>query len=214
MYRVLIADDHAFTRFGLRSFLLQTGLVSETGEARDGMEALRKLRSEGPWQVLVLDLEMPQRGGLDILRNLRASFPETRVLVVSGFPEQQFALQAIRAGAHGYLPKGSLVEDYRAAIEAIVAGRKYISAALAEQLAAGLGDPTPQGGKPAHETLNERQFQVFCKLALGRGTESIASEMCIGRKTVSTYRSQVYQRLKVRNQAGLMQYAREVGLVD
>lgn len=213
MYRVLIADDHAFTRFGLRSFLLETGLVSEAGLACDGIEALAKLRREGPWQVLVLDLDMPQRGGLDILRNVRARFPDLRVLVVSGFPEQQFAVKAIRAGAHGYLPKGSLVEDYRAAIEAIVAGRKYISAALAEQLAADLVDPIPRT-RPAHETLNERQFQVFCKLALGRGTESIASEMCIGRKTVSTYRSQVYQRLNVRNQAGLMQYARAFGLVD
>jgi two-component system, NarL family, invasion response regulator UvrY len=133
--RVLVADDHEVARAGLRQLVRDLPDVSEVGEASTGQRTLLALRYEGAWDLLILDLDMPDRSGLDILKHVRAGFPGTRILVVSGYPEGQFALQALRAGAHGYVPKSDSFEQITQAIQFVLSGRLYVSTTLAEQLA-------------------------------------------------------------------------------
>jgi DNA-binding NarL/FixJ family response regulator len=211
--KVLVADDHAFAREGLKLFVGETPGVTAVGEAATGLETLQRLRRDGPWNVLVLDINMPDRSGLDILRHVRSGSPETRVLVLSGFPEEQYALKMLRAGAHGYVRKDSSAEEIRAALETVMAGRRHVSPQLAERLVEELqaGDAAPS---PVHRAFSEREFQVFCKVAMGRPIAHIARELCMSRKSVSTYRSRVLRKLALRTSADLMSYAMKHGLVQ
>ena len=211
--RILVADDHAFARKGFRLFVSQIPGVTAVGEAASGVETLRRLRQDGPWQVLILDIDMPDRGGLDILRHVRASHPDLRVLVLSGYPEGQYAVQMLRAGAHGYVRKSASPDEIRAAVEAVGSGHRHISPELAQLLAERVaGEHTEV---PAlHKTLNEREFQVFCKVAMGRDVPQIARELCVSRKTVSTYRSKIMRKLAVQTQAQLIAYAMKSGVVQ
>jgi DNA-binding NarL/FixJ family response regulator len=210
MYTILIADDHAAVRAGLRQFLMDSGRVGEVAEAASGQEAM-DLRREKPFDLLILDINMPGRGGLDILKNVRAGFPATRVLIVSGFPERQYAVNVIKAGASGYLSKESAPEELIKAVQLVLSGRRYVSSTLAEQLVSELDLDSEQ---PLHATLSEREFQIFCKLASGRTVSEIARELCLSVKTISTYRSRVLEKMALRSNTDIATYALKNGLIQ
>ena len=171
MARVLIADDHAMVRAGLRQWLEQDPAVDAVAEAASGAETLQQLR-ETPSDLVVLDINLPDRSGMDILRHIRAAHPATRVLVISAFPEKQYAIHALRAGAAGFLAKDQAPEEFRRAVHAVLAGRRFVSATLAEMLVTALDEPTD---RPLHAALSQREFQILCKLAVGSSAPLIAS---------------------------------------
>jgi DNA-binding NarL/FixJ family response regulator len=210
MIRVLIADDHPMVRAGLRQLLSQDPNITEIGEAGSGNETLNKLRSGG-WNLLLLDINMPDRNGLDILRNVSCSYPETRVLVLSGFSERLYALNMLRAGASGYLPKECAPEELLSAIRTVSAGRRYVSEELSEILASSFSTPQEQ---PAHGRLTEREFQVFYKLAGGQSVSSIGEELCLSVKTVSTYRSRILEKMQFSSNADITTYALKNELIQ
>lgn len=203
MARILLADDHAIVRKGLRQLLQDDRASFEVGEAASGRETLDKLR-ETRWDLLVLDINMPDRGGLDILRQVQTTHPETRVLVLSGFPERQYAINVLRAGARGYLNKEMAPEELLNAVKTVLAGRRYVSTALAELLVTEL-DIDPE--RPAHAQLSEREFQIFCKLAAGASISAIARELCLSAKTVSTYRARLMEKMGFASNADITAYA-------
>ena len=210
MAKVLIADDHAVVRAGLRQFLEEDRTITEIGEASTGREALDALRA-GRWDLLILDINMPDRSGLDILSHIRAAGYNTRVLVMSGLPERQYALNVLRAGARGYLSKDGAPDELLKAVRAILDGRWYVSPALAELLVAELDQ---DADKPLHARLSEREFQVLCKLAAGRAVSDIAGELCLSVKTVSTYRTRVLDKMHLETNADLTTYALRNGLIQ
>jgi len=210
MTRVLIADDHAVVRAGLRQFLETDQSIREIGEAATGRETLEQLRN-GTWDLLLLDINMPDRSGLDVLRQVRSTHPDTRVLVLSGFPERQYAVNVLRAGASGFLSKESAPEELLKAVRAVLGGRRYVSSALAELL---VSDLDGDAQRPLHARLSEREFQILCKLAAGRGVSEIADELCISVKTVSTYRSRVLQKMSLKTNADLTAYALHNSLIQ
>ena len=210
MAKVLIADDHALVRAGLRQFLEQDPQVTEIGEAVSGSNTLDMLRAKS-WDLLLLDIFMPDRSGLDILARVRALHPNTRVLVLSGYPERQYAISVLRSGANGFLSKESAPEELSKAVKTVLSGRRYVSAALADFLVSDLdADVT----KPLHAALSEREFQTLCKLAAGRSVSEIADELCISVKTVSTYRSRILQKTSFKTNADLTSYALRTGLIQ
>ena len=207
MSRVLIADDHAVVRAGFRQFLESDPTINAIGEAASGNETLDILRRQ-EWDLVLLDIHMPDRSGLDILRHIQTGHPTVRVLVMSGLPEQQYAVNVLRAGASGYLSKDSAPEEL---MRTVLAGRRYVSAALAEILVADLdGDPD----KPLHARLSTREFQIFCKLAAGRGVSDIANELSLSVKTVSTYRSRILEKMSISANADITTYALRNGLIQ
>lgn len=210
MSRVLIADDHAVVRAGFRQFLEADSSITDIGEAATGSETLDQLRKQA-WDMVLLDIHMPDRSGLDILRHIQTGHPSVKVLVMSGLPEQQYAVNVLRAGASGYLSKDSAPEELMKAVRTVLAGRRYVSAALAEMLAADLGgDPD----KPMHARLSTREFQIFCKLAAGRGVSDIALELSLSVKTVSTYRSRILEKMNFHANADITSYALRNGLIQ
>jgi DNA-binding NarL/FixJ family response regulator len=210
MASVLIADDHAMVRAGLRRWLEQDRAIDTIGEAASGSETLEQLRA-GTWDLVVLDINMPDRSGIDILQHIRTGHPGTRVLVISAFSEKQYAIYALRAGAAGYLAKDQAPEEFMRAIHAVLAGRRFVSATLAEMLVGALDEPTDQ---PLHATLSQREFQILCKLAVGRSVSEIARELCISVKTVSTYRARILEKMKFTTNADLTAYALKNGLMQ
>jgi DNA-binding NarL/FixJ family response regulator len=177
--------------------------VCEIGEAATGQQALDRLR-EAPWELLILDIGMPDRSGLDILKHVRSGFPDTRVLVLSGLPERQYAINVLKAGASGYLGKECAREELLKAVHAVLAGRRYVSPTLAEMLVSELSGDSDQ---PMHAQLSEREFQIFCKLASGCAVSEIARELCLSVKTVSTYRSRILEKMNFRSNADMTSYA-------
>jgi two-component system, NarL family, invasion response regulator UvrY len=210
MAKVLIADDHAMVRAGLRRWLEQDPVIGTIGEAASGSETLERLR-EGPWDVVVLDINMPDRSGIDILAQIRSGHPKTRVLVISAFAEKQYAIYALRGGAAGYVAKDQAPEDFMRAIHTVLAGRRFVSATLAEMLVGALDEPADQ---PLHAALSQREFQILCKLATGRTVSEIARELCISVKTVSTYRARVLEKMSFSTNAELTAYALRNGLMQ
>jgi DNA-binding NarL/FixJ family response regulator len=210
MHTVLIADDHAVVRTGLRQFLEESGRILEIDEAGTGQQTLDLLRAKR-FDLLILDINMPDRGGLDILRNVRASFPDTRVLIVSGFPERQYAVNVLRAGASGYLSKESAPEELLKAVHLVLSGHRYVSTMLAEQLAAELDSDVDA---PLHASLSEREFQILCKLAMGSSVSEIARELCLSVKTISTYRTRVLEKMCLKSNADITSYALKSGLIQ
>jgi two-component system, NarL family, invasion response regulator UvrY len=201
--KILIADDHAIVRNGLKQLLADERSIKVIGEAKTGRDTLDKLQSEH-WDLLILDINMPDRSGIDILRQVRATHPQTRVLILSGFPEKQYAVNVLRAGARGYLNKEMAPEELLAAVRCVLQGRRYVSPALAELLVTELDSDHEQ---PVHSNLSEREFQIFCKLATGRAVSDIANELCISVKTVSTYRSRVLEKMNFTSNADITAYA-------
>ena len=202
MTRVLIADDHSLFRAGLRQFLADSLTSVDIGEAATGNATLECVQQKD-WDLLVLDINMPDRGGLDILRHVRSSRPGIRVLVLSGYPERQYAVNVLRAGAAGYIGKDSEPEELLKAVRTVLQGRRYVSESLAELLLLDLD----QSDKPLHSVLSEREFQIFGKLAAGRGVSEIGRELCLSVKTVSTYRSRILEKMHMKSNADLTSYA-------
>ena len=204
MPTVLIADDHAVVRAGLRQFLAEDRSISKIGEAATGNETLGLLRTS-KWDLVILDIAMPDRSGLDVLRHIRASHPTTKVLVISGYPERQYALNVLRAGASGFLAKTSAADDLMKAVNAVLQGRRFLSTTLADLLLADLDGGSSD--KPVHSKLSEREFQIFTKLAGGEAVSEIADELCLSVKTVSTYRARILEKMSLRTNADLTSYA-------
>lgn len=210
MAKVLIADDHAILRNGLKQLLTGEQSVRQIGEAGSGSETLTQLQNER-WDLLILDINMPDRSGIDILRQVRATHPDTRVLILSGFPERQYAVNVLRAGASGYINKEMAPEELLHAVRAVLQGRRYVTPALAELLVNELDEDSD---KPAHRKLSEREFQIFCKLAAGRTSTDIADELCISVKTVSTYRSRILEKMGFSSNADITAYALRNNLIQ
>ena len=212
MSTVLIADDHAVVRAGYKQFLEAEAGISAIGEASSGDETLSQLRRKR-WNLLLMDIHMPNRSGLDILKHVKTGYPEVRVLVMSGLPEEQYARSVLRAGASGYLSKGGTPEELLKAVRAVLQGRRYVSSTLAEAMAMDLEFPQNQN-KPPHSHLTDREFQVFRKLAAGVGITNIASELSLSVKTVSTYRTRVLEKMKMTTNAEMTGYALRNGLIQ
>jgi two-component system, NarL family, invasion response regulator UvrY len=210
MATVLIADDHAILRNGLKQLLVGERLVTKIGEAGSGSDTLSSLQSDR-WDLLLLDINMPDRSGIDILRQVRMGFPETRILILSGFPEKQYAVNVLRAGASGYLNKEMAPEELLQAVRTVLQGRRYITPGLAELL---VNELDVEQEKPAHSSLSEREFQIFGKLASGRTATDIANELCISVKTVSTYRARIFEKMGFTSNADITTYALRNGIID
>jgi DNA-binding NarL/FixJ family response regulator len=210
--RVLIVDDHSAVRAGYRQFLESEPSITEVGEAESGNEALEQMRRK-EWDLLLMDIHMPERGGLDILRHVTSGYPDVRVLVMSGLPEEQYARHVLRAGASGYLSKGGSSAEFLKAVRLVLSGRRYVSATLAESMAADLETKRDQSG-PLHASLSAREFQIFCKLAGGSSVSSIAEELSLSVKTVSTYRSRVLEKLSFTSNADMTSYALRHGIIQ
>ena len=208
--RILLADDHELIRSGLRQLLLDEGAGHEIGEASTAQQTLEMLRA-GTWDLLILDINLPDRSGLDILKHIRSGHPGTRILMLSGFPERQYARNALRGGARGYLSKASASEELVKAVTAILRGNRYVSASLAELL---VDDMDGHADQPIHTQLSEREFQVLCKIATGQSVSAIADELCLSAKTVSTYRSRVLEKMKFATNADITSYALRNGLMQ
>jgi DNA-binding NarL/FixJ family response regulator len=208
--RVLVADDHALVRRGLRELLSETADIEVAAEAGSAAEALDLVRRER-FDVVVLDLSLPGRGGLDLLGEIKAENDGLPVLILTMHPEDQYAVRALKAGASGYLTKESAPELMVEAVRRAAAGGRYVSPSLAEKLARHLG--SAGGGEP-HEALSDREFQVFRRLAGGRTVSQIADELSLSVKTVSTYRARVLEKMGLSTNAELMQYAFRQKLVD
>jgi two-component system, NarL family, invasion response regulator UvrY len=203
MIRILIADDHAIVRAGLKQFIAEEQDMTVAGEATTGAEAVAFVRGS-ECDVVLLDIAMPDTNGVDTLRQLKQIKPTLPVLILSGYPEKQYALNLLRTGASGYINKETASEQVVAAIRAVTQGRKYVSPAVAEVLVDDLGgDPN----QPPHASLSEREFQIFCKLAAGKPVSKIADELFLSVKTVSTYRARILQKMDMKTNADLTYYA-------
>lgn len=211
MIRVLLADDHALVRSGLEALLADHAdleVVAAVGTFPEAVDGVLQYRP----QVAVLDIRMPGGSVLEVLSTLRRQAPGTGVLVVSGHPEEQFALRMLQAGARGYVAKESAAEELVAAIRRVAGGGRHVSATLAERLAGMVVGETPTG--PPHEALSEREFQVLLALAAGRTVGEVAASLFLSPKTVSTYRARVLQKLGLRSNAELTRYALDHGLLE
>jgi DNA-binding NarL/FixJ family response regulator len=208
--KILIADDHAVLRRGVREILEDAPLglcVEETGSAGETLKAVR----DNAYDIVLLDISFPDGSGLDVLRQIRADSPQTRVLLLSMYPEAQYAQRALRLGASGYLTKDSAPDELVIAIQKVIAGGKYITQALAERLADEIGK---QVEKAPHETLSDREFQVLTRLGAGKSISEIAAELSLSPKTASTYRSRLLEKLKLKTNADIVHYVIENRLGD
>ncbi len=210
MIKVLIADDHAVVRSGLKQILAETPDIVVAGEATNGREVLEKLEKQH-WDVLVLDITMPGRSGLEILKDIKLLKPELPVLVLSMHAEEQFATRTLKAGASGYLNKESAPEELVKAIRKVCAGGKYVSATQAERM---VGELTGDAGKLPHELLSDREYEVLRLIASGKTPTQIASELSLSVKTVSTYRTRILEKMNLATNAQLTHYAIKGGLVE
>ena len=209
MIRILVADDHAIVRRGLRQIVADESDMQVVGEAQTTQEILDLARQE-EWDVTVLNISMPGRGGFEALKALKQTHSKRPVLVLSMYPEDQFAVRAFRAGAAGYMTKESAPEELVQAIRKVVRGGKYVSPSLAEKLAAELGEDAE---RPPHEALSEREYHVLCLLASGKTVTQIAAEMSLSVKTISTYRVRLLEKMRMKTNAEVTRYAIEHRLV-
>ena len=207
---VLIADDHAIVRQGLKQIISETEDMLVTGEADDGAEALALARQQ-PWDVFLLDVSMPNRNGIDTLKQLKKEFPRLPVLILSMHPEEQYAVRALKAGASGYLTKQSAPEQLVNAIRQVASGKKYLSPAVAQQLADAISEDTE---KSPHERITDREYQVLKLIAAGKTLTQIAESLNLGVATVSTYRARLLEKMGLRSTAELIRYGLEHGLAD
>ncbi|HWY07408.1 MAG TPA: response regulator transcription factor [Candidatus Acidoferrales bacterium] len=208
--RILIADDHAVFRRGLRETLAEAFSRVTYGEAKTAEETVDCVRRQD-WDVVILDISMPGKSGLDILDDVKRLRPRTPVLLLTMHPEQQYARRALKAGAAGYLTKDSVPDELKVAIKRIVAGGRYVSATLAEKLAV---DLRKGADIPLHELLSDREFQVLRMIASGKTVKEMAEELSLSVKTVSTYRGRILEKTSMKTNAELIRYALESQLVD
>ncbi|HOY02479.1 response regulator transcription factor [Zoogloea sp.] len=208
--RVLIADDHAIVRQGLRQILSDTPDLTVAGEAENGVQAVQMVRS-GEWDVVLMDVSMPDRNGIDALKLIKKEFPRLPVLILSMYPEEQYAIRALKAGASGYLTKQSAPDLLVTAIRQVASGKKYVSPSLAEELANAIGEDSE---RPAHEKLSDREYQTLCMIASGKTPTEIAEALNLSVKTVSVYRARLLEKMHLRNNAELTHYGLKHGLAE
>lgn len=208
MIRVLIVDDHAIVRQGLRRILDETRDIRVGGEATNGVEALKKIRTE-KWDVVLLDISMPEKNGIDTLKLILEGNSAARVLMLSMYPEDQHAVRLLKGGASGYLTKDTAPEQLVDAIRKVMAGKKHIGPVLAELL---LHECGRDSEKPPHEMLSDREYQVLRLLGSGKKVSEVAQILSLSVKTVSTYRVHILEKMKLKNNAELMLYVVENGL--
>jgi two-component system, NarL family, invasion response regulator UvrY len=210
MIKIFIADDHAVVREGLKHILSEIPDVLVAGEAGNGQEVLEKVgRKE--YDLILLDIAMPGRDGLEILKDLKFQKPKLPVLILSMFPEEQYALRALKSGASGYLTKDSIPDELIKAVRKILNGGKYISSSFSEKLLFSFDNDAE---KPIHETLSDREYQVLRMIASGKTLQGIADELSLSVKTISTYRSRILEKMGMNNNAELTHYAIKLNLVD
>ena len=208
--RVLIADDHAIVRQGLRQILSDTPDLTVSGEAENGVQAVQMVRA-GEWDVVLMDVSMPDRNGIDALKLIKKEYPRLPVLMLSMYPEEQYAIRALKAGAAGYLTKQSAPELLVTAIRQVASGKKYVSPSLAEELANAIGDDSE---RPPHEKLSDREYQTLCMIASGKTPAEIAEALNLSVKTVSVYRARLLEKMNLRNNAELTHYGLKHGLAE
>jgi DNA-binding NarL/FixJ family response regulator len=208
MIKVLIADDHPIMREGLKLILRDTLDIAVAGEASSAQETLQQVL-EKDCDIVLLDISMPGRSGLEILNQLKSLKPYVQVLILSTYPEEQYAVRALKSNAAGYLTKSSAPEELITAIRKTAQGGKYVSAALAEKMAFDLaGDST----KSLHDRLSDREYQVLCLIASGKTVKEIGAELTLSIKTISTYRRRILEKMNMKNNAEIIRYALQQGL--
>lgn len=207
---VIITDDHPLVRTGLCRMLAEQSDLKVVAQCRTGKEALAALKAQ-PCHVLLLDLSLPDMSGLDVLKAVRAHHTGVAVLVLSGFPERQFGINVLRAGANGFISKSVDDTELLRAVRAVARGGRYVGPELAEMLVNGMNGHPDQ---PVHNVLSEREFQIFCKLAEGRSVTDIANKLCLSVKTVSTYRSRVLEKMSMKTNADITTYAIRNSLIQ
>ena len=200
---ILIADDHPIVRAGFKQVIADTEDMIVADEAENGQDVLTFIQKKD-YDIILLDISMPGRNGLEILKDLKVEKPKTPVLILSIYPEEQYAIRALRAGASGYMTKASAPHELIAAIRKICQGGKYISASLAEKLTDYLDTDST---KPPHELLSDREHQVMLMIASGKTVSQIGDELCLSVKTISTYRSHILEKMKLKNNAEITLYA-------
>jgi two-component system invasion response regulator UvrY len=210
MIKILIADDHAVVREGVKHILSEMPDMVIAGEAGRGQEVLEKV-GKNEYDLILLDIAMPGRDGLEILKDLKLQKPKLPVLILSMFPEEQYALRALKSGASGYLTKDSIPDELIKAIQKIVRGGKYISSSFSEKM---LFSFDSDAEKPLHETLSDREYQVMRMIASGKTLKEIADELALSVKTVSTYKSRILDKTGMKNNVELTHYAVKHRLVD
>lgn len=210
MLRLLVADDHEVVRKGLVKVLAEILQPIKVDEAKDGQEAMSKVL-KGDYDLVVLDIKMPGKSGLDVLKEIKQHRPKMPILILSMHPEEQFAIRAMRAGASGYLTKECAGDELVLAIRKALKGERYISGSLAEILA---GDLDGDSKKPPHEILSDREFQVMLMIASGKPVGAIAKELCLSVKTISSYRTNILLKTRMKNNAEITHYAIQNKLVD
>ncbi len=210
MTKVLIVDDHAVVREGLKQIISRTPDITVADEATNGAEALEKVLKKR-YDVVVLDISMPDRSGLDVLKEIKTHKPELAVLMLTVHPEEQYAVRTLRAGASGYLTKKSAPKELVDAIRQVSTGGRYITSSLAEKWAFALGNDSE---KPPHEALSDREYQVMCMIASGKTHKEMAQEMFLSPKTISTYRSRILLKMGMKTDADLARYAARHGLIE
>ena len=208
--RILVVDDHFVVRQGLKMIIAECYPGATFGDASNAQEAL-DLTAKQSWDVVLLDVSMPGRNGLDVLKDLRQNFPKLPVIVISMHPEEQFALRVIKLGAASYIRKDSAGQELLKGVEAALRGRRYITQSLATKLAESL--ERGQDG-PLHTTLSDREYQVLCLLGAGKTVKEAAAELSLSVKTISTYRTRVLEKMNMKNNSQLMMYVVEHGLVS
>lgn len=210
MIRILIVDDHAIVREGLKHLLEAEEDMQVAGMAADAAGAIRFV-SETPVDVVILDISMPGKSGLDLIKDLKQVQSSARILMLSMYPEDRFAMRAIISGASGYLTKEMASEEIVTAIRTINSGRNYITGSLADRIADELQHP---GTRAPHDLLSDREFEVFCMLASGKPVVEIAASLSLSESTVSTYRTRILQKMNMKGNADIMHYAIVNGLID
>jgi len=210
MIKVVVVDDHAVVREGLKRIIAENDGMMVSGEAADGFEAMQVIKKEH-CDVVLLDITMPNKSGLDVLKELHAESPRLPVLVLSMHPEDQYALRVLRAGAAGYVTKESAPAKLVQAIRKVVRGGKYVSPTLAEKL---VTDLEADNDRPPYEILSDREYQVLCLIASGKTVSEIGEELALSVKTISTYRVRILEKLRMKNNAELTRYAIKESLVD
>ncbi len=210
MTKILVVDDHAVVRQGVKQILNEQFQGAVIGEAQNAEEMIERLRKHS-WDIVVLDVGMPGKSGLDALKDLKQAHPKLPVLVLSAYPEDQLALRMLKAGAAGYLSKDSAPNELVQAIRKILGGGKFVSAPVAELLALNLESDLE---KPLHEQLSDREYQVLCLIAVGKSLKDIADDLCVGISTVNTYRARILEKMHLKNNTQLTHYAIENRLVN
>lgn len=210
MIRILVADDHAIVRDGLKQIVSDTPDMVVAAEASNGQEALNKALKDD-YDVVLLDITMPDRSGLDILKEIKSQKPELPILILSIHPEEQYAVRALKAGAAGYLTKESAPEELIRAMLRVSGGGKYVTSSLAEKLASVLKTGAEE---PLHQSLSDREYQVLCMIASGKPVKQIANELLLSTKTINTYRSRILRKLNMNNNMELTRYAIQNQLVS